>query len=43
LDAIKEVLDVGFEYIDFPFGYKHVKDQVAIVLKSRHGWLKKKD
>ncbi len=42
LEAIKEALDVGFEYIDFLFGYKHVKDQVIVVLKSRRGWLKKK-
>ncbi len=33
---------MGFEYLNHPLGYKHVKDQVAIVLKGRQGWLKKK-
>jgi hypothetical protein len=42
LDAIKEALDVGFEYIIFSVGYKYVRDQVVVVLKSRHGWFKKK-
>jgi hypothetical protein len=37
LDAIKEALDVSFEYIDFPLGYKYVKGQVVVVLKSRGG------
>jgi len=37
LDAIKKALDVGFEYIDFPLGYKYVKGQVVVVLKSRGG------
>jgi hypothetical protein len=42
LDAIKEALDVSSEFIDFSVGYKYVKDQVVVVLKSRHSWLKKK-
>lgn len=35
-------LKARFHYIDHPLGYKHVKDQVAIVLKHRWAYLKKK-
>ncbi len=35
LEAIKEALEMGFEYLDHPFVYKYVKDQVVIFLKSR--------
>lgn len=38
----KRSLEAGFHYIDHPFGYKHVKDQVAIILKHMHVYLKKK-
>jgi hypothetical protein len=33
---------MGFEYLDHPLTFKHVKDQVATILKGRQGWLKKK-
>jgi len=33
---------MGFEYLDHPLGYKHVKDRATIVLKGKQGWLKKK-
>jgi hypothetical protein len=35
LDAIKEVLEISFEYLDHPLAYKYMKDQVVIVFKSR--------
>jgi hypothetical protein len=41
LEAIKEALDMTFEYLDHPLAYKLVKDQVAIVLKSRQAYLEK--
>jgi hypothetical protein len=31
----------GFEYLDHPLGYKHMKDQVVVVLKGRQRFLKK--
>ncbi len=33
---------MGFEYLNHPLAFKHVKDQVATMLKGRWGWLKKK-
>jgi hypothetical protein len=41
LKAIKEELDMGFEYLDHPLAFKHVRDQVATMLKGRQGWFKK--
>jgi 3-methyladenine DNA glycosylase/8-oxoguanine DNA glycosylase len=41
LEAIKEALEMGFEYLDHPLAYKYIKDQVDVVLKSRHGWFPK--
>ncbi len=42
LEAIKQALEMAFEYLDYPPTYKFVKDQVAIVTKSRQRWLEKK-
>lgn len=42
LEVRKKALEMGFEYLDHPLAYKYIKNQVAIVLKSRHGWLKNK-
>jgi hypothetical protein len=42
LEAIKKSLEIGFEYLNHPLAFKHVKDQMAIMLKGRRGWLKKK-
>jgi hypothetical protein len=42
LEAIKEVLEMGFEDLDHPFAFKYVKDQVVIVLKGRQRFLKKR-
>jgi hypothetical protein len=42
MEAIKDALDQQFEYLNYPLAYKHVKDQVAIVLKGRRGYLRKK-
>jgi hypothetical protein len=41
LEAIKEALDMTFEYLDHPLAYKCVKDKVVVVLKSRQAYLKK--
>jgi hypothetical protein len=35
LEAIKQALEMAFEYLDYPPTYKFVKDQVVIVMKSR--------
>jgi hypothetical protein len=35
LKAIKQTLEMAFEYLDYPPRYKFVKYQVAIVMKSR--------
>jgi len=42
LEAIKEALEMGFEYLDHPLSYRQFKGQVAIVMKARRGFLKKK-
>jgi hypothetical protein len=42
LEAIKKVLYTRFEYLDHPLAFKHVKDQMATMLKGKRGWLKKK-
>ncbi|CAM6027845.1 unnamed protein product [Sphagnum balticum] len=34
-EAIEEALETGFEYLFHPLGYKHVKDQMVVVLKGR--------
>ncbi len=41
MEAIKEALEQGFHYLDHSLVFKHVKDQVALILKATHGWLKK--
>lgn len=41
MEAIKEALEQGFHYLNHPLTFKHVKEQVASVLKVRYGWLKK--
>jgi hypothetical protein len=40
--CIKEALEAGFHYVDHPLVYKHVKDQVVIILKHKQTYLKKK-
>jgi hypothetical protein len=40
LEAIKEALDMTFEYLDHPLAYNWVKDKVVVVLKSRQAYLK---
>jgi hypothetical protein len=40
--VIKETLEHGFHYLDYLLAFIHVKDQVVLVLKARHGWLKNK-
>lgn len=42
MEVIKDALDQQFDYLNYPLAYKLFKDQVAILLKSRCGWLKKK-
>jgi hypothetical protein len=42
MEAIKETLEQGFHCLDHSLAFKHVKDQVASILKAKHGWLKKK-
>jgi hypothetical protein len=42
MEAVKEALEQSFEYLNHLLAYKYVKDQVAIVLKTRQGALKKK-
>ncbi len=42
LKCIKEALEATFHYVDHPLVYKHVKDQVVVVLKHRRTYLKKK-
>ncbi len=42
MEAIKEALEQIFEYLNHLRAYRYVKDQVAIVLKTRQGALKKK-
>lgn len=42
LEAIKEAMDMTFEYLDHPLANKWVKDQVVVVLKSRRAYLKKR-
>jgi hypothetical protein len=42
LEAIKQALEMAFDYLNCPPAYKFVKVQVAMVMKSRQGWLKKK-
>jgi hypothetical protein len=32
---------MGFEYVNHPLAFKHVRDLVTIVLKGRWGWFKK--
>jgi hypothetical protein len=32
LEAIREALEMGFEYLDHPLSYRQFKDQVAIVM-----------
>jgi len=41
LEAIKEALEMGFEYLDHPFVYRYVKDQMVIFLKSRCGCVRR--
>jgi superoxide dismutase len=41
MEAIKEALEQGFHYLNHPLTFKHVKEQVASVLKVRYGWLRK--
>jgi len=41
MEVIKQALEQQFEYPNYPLTYKHVKDQVAIVMKSRCIVLKK--
>ncbi len=41
MEVIKQALEQQFEYPNYPLAYKHVKDQVAIVMKSRCIVLKK--
>jgi hypothetical protein len=41
-EVVKTTLEMQFEYLYHLFGYKYVKDQVAIMLKGRHGSLKRK-
>jgi hypothetical protein len=41
MEAIKQALEQQFEYPNNPLAYKHFKDQVAIVMKSRCIVLKK--
>ncbi len=40
--VIKETLEHGFHYLDYMLAFKHVEDQVVLVLKARHGWLQNK-
>jgi hypothetical protein len=35
LEAIKEELDMGFDYLDHPLAFNHVKVQVKTMLKGR--------
>jgi hypothetical protein len=42
INAIKDALDWQFEYLNHPLNYKSVKKQVAIMLKIRRRFLKKK-
>jgi hypothetical protein len=42
MEAIKDALDQQFDYLNYPLAYKFFKDQVIIVLKIRHMWLKNK-
>jgi hypothetical protein len=32
---------MGFENVDHPLAFKHVKDSMAVVLKGRWVWLQK--
>lgn len=41
LEVIKEALKMGFEYLDHPLAYKHVRVQIAVTLKTRWGSLKR--
>jgi hypothetical protein len=41
LDPLVVFSPIGFEYLDHLVTFKHVKDQVVVVLKGRRGWLKK--
>jgi hypothetical protein len=42
MEAIDNALDQRFDYLNYPLAYKFFKDQVAVLLKTRCGWLKKK-
>jgi hypothetical protein len=42
LKVVRTTLEMQFKYLYHLFGYKYVKDQVAIVFKGRHGSLKRK-
>jgi hypothetical protein len=35
LEAIKDALEMGFEYLHHPLAYKHVKVQLSVILKTK--------
>jgi len=39
LEVVKDALDQQFDYFNHPLAFKYVKEKVAIVFKSRCGWL----
>ncbi len=41
LKAIKDALEMGFEYLHHPLAYKHVKVQLVVILKTKWRSLKR--